>query len=77
MLGLLVFPNNDYSAGFELQPPCSESKNVANKEAEMSVLDALNLIASNPTLNNNSIKIRRRKPIANIEEHIRLAANID
>jgi hypothetical protein len=43
---------------------------LANKEAIMTVLDALNFVAFNPLQNNNSIAVRRRKLIAKIDEQI-------
>jgi hypothetical protein len=48
---------------------------LANKEAVMTVLDTLNCLAFNPFANNNSIAVRRRKLIAEIDEQIQLAAN--
>ena len=50
---------------------------LANKEAEMAVLDTLNFVAFNPLQNNNPIAVRRRKLIAKIDEQIQLAANKD
>ena len=43
----------------------------------MTVLDTLNFVAFNPLQNNNPIAVRRRKPIAKIDEQIQLAANKD
>ena len=50
---------------------------LANKEADMSVLDTLNFVAFNPLQNNNSIAVRRRKLMAKIDEQIQLATNKD
>ena len=41
---------------------------LANKEADMSVLDTLNFVAFNPLQNNNSIAVRRRKLMAKIDK---------
>ena len=50
---------------------------LANKEADITVLDTLNFVAVNPLQTNNPIAVRRRKLIAKIDEQIQLAANKD
>ena len=41
---------------------------LANEEADKTVLDTLNFSALNPLQSNNPIAVRRRKPIAKIDE---------
>ena len=43
---------------------------LANKEADMTVLDTLNFVAFKPLANNNPIAVRCRKMIAKIDEQI-------
>ena len=50
---------------------------LANEEAVMAVLDALNFVAFNSLQNNNPIAVRRRKLIAKIDEQIQFAADKD
>ena len=50
---------------------------LANKEADMIVLDTLNFVTFNPLQNNNPIAIRRSKLIAKIYEQIQIVANKD
>jgi hypothetical protein len=50
---------------------------LANKEADMTVLDTLNFVAFKPLANNNPIAVRRRKLVAKINEQIQLAADKD
>jgi len=50
---------------------------LANKEADMTVLDTLNFVAFNPLQNNNLIAARSRKLIAKIDEQIQLAVYKD
>jgi hypothetical protein len=49
---------------------------LANKEADMTVLDTLNFVAFKPFANTNPIAVRR-KLIAKIDEQILLAVNKD
>ena len=49
----------------------------ANEEADMIVLDTLNLVVYIPLQNNNPIAVRRRKLIAKIDEQIQFTANKD
>ena len=50
---------------------------LANKEAVLTLLDTLNLVAFNPLQNNNPIAVRRRKMMAKTDEQIQLATNKD
>jgi hypothetical protein len=50
---------------------------LANKEAEMTVLNTLNFVAFKPLANNNPVAVRRRKLIAKIEEQLLLAGDSD
>ena len=46
---------------------------LANKEANITVIDTLNFVAFNPLANTNPIAVRRRKLAAKIDEQILLA----
>jgi hypothetical protein len=48
---------------------------LANKEADMTVLDTLNFVAFKPLANTNPIAVRRRKLAAKIDEQILLATD--
>jgi hypothetical protein len=50
---------------------------LANKEADMTVLNTLNFVAFKPLANNNPVAVRRRKLIAKIEEQLLLASDTD
>jgi hypothetical protein len=50
---------------------------LANKEADMTVLNTLNFVAFKPLANNNPVAVRRRKLIAKIEEQLLLAGDSD
>ena len=43
---------------------------LAYKEADMTLLDMLNFVVSNPPANNNPIAVLRRKLIAKLNEQI-------
>ena len=43
---------------------------LANKEADMTVLDTLNFVAFKPFPNTNPIAVRRRKLAAKVDEQI-------
>jgi hypothetical protein len=42
---------------------------LANKEANITVIDTLNFVAFNPLANTNPIAVRRRKLAANIDDY--------
>jgi len=50
---------------------------LANKEADMTVLDILSFISFDPLQNNNPIPVSRCKLIAKIDEQIQLASKKD